>query len=306
VRSAALLTLALATGCGSSATPVPLEEFSQAAQSALCDWAVRCRHMPDRAACERLIDPKGYDTRRAEDAVAAGRMGWNANAAGRCVEATREAFCTAAPFSDASCGEYLVGLVAEGGACTSDYECQGGAACEDAVCGVQCCVGACGAPPTITIDPPSRAAIGEPCDSHADCVVEAYCEEDGVCTPMPDEEGDRCLFGCAPGDLYCDVDALQCRAYAGMGESCDLAGLAAPPCNRAYSYCDGACVARPGAGEPCDSDVRLCIPSLYCDASGTCRERNAAGAACADADQCQDVCDQEGGQCVAYESCETE
>ncbi|WP_428269756.1 hypothetical protein, partial [Haliangium sp.] len=58
--------------CGSAdPAPVDLDRFGIEARAALCDWAVRCAHVPDHATCERLLDPKNYDTRRAEDAVAA-------------------------------------------------------------------------------------------------------------------------------------------------------------------------------------------------------------------------------------------
>ncbi len=303
VRSVVFMALGVLAGCSSPPPPVALGEFSLAARTALCDWAVRCSHVPDTEVCERFIDPKDYDTRRAEDAVAAGRLGWDAAAAGRCVAATRDAHCMAVPFSDSSCKEYLIGRVAEGGACTSDYECEGGAPCESAVCDTQCCVGVCGAPPTVTVEPPLLHEIGESCTTHFDCVVEAYCDEDGVCAPMPEEEGEHCLFGCAPGDLYCDVDALECRAYAPLGEACDADGVTAPLCNRTYSFCDGVCALRPDVGEPCDEEQRRCIPPLFCGAGGTCERRQAAGASCDDSSQCLDVCDPALGECVLYETC---
>ena len=259
--------------------------------------------MPDHATCERFIDPKQYDTRRAEDAVTAGRMSYDAAAGGRCVATTADAYCLATPFSDPSCSELFTGLVTESGACTSDYECAGGARCEEAVCAVQCCLGTCGAPSTGDPQPPIRAKIGEECQTHTDCVEEAYCEIDRICTAMPDQEGERCLFGCARGDLYCDVDLLECRAYAGLDESCSPNGATAPPCNQAWSYCDGTCRPRPGIGDSCVEVDRTCIPSTYCDETGQCRNRGDVGAECEHSSECVVACDLTAGECVGYEEC---
>ncbi len=300
-RSVATFALVLAAaGCDSAPPPVALEQFSTAAMDAVCDWAVGCRNMPDAATCRRFLDPKQYDTRRAEDAVAAGRMSYDPAAGGACIAATAAAGCAATPFSDPSCGRLFTGLVVEGDACTSDYECAGGAACEDAVCQVQCCLGRCG-PPVDPPESPSLAAVGEPCQSHGDCRVGAYCETDGRCAAMPDQPGQRCLIGCARGDLYCDVDLLSCREFAGLDQPCDATGATAPPCAPAWSFCDRVCRPRPGAGEPCD-DQRLCVPTTWC-ANGACQARGGPGDACVESDQCDVVCDSGAGQCAAYASC---
>jgi hypothetical protein len=303
VALALMVALAPASGCGGDdLAPVPLAEFSQRAEDAVCEWAVRCRHVPDDATCRRLIDPKDYDTRRAADAVAAERLGYDAGAAARCIDRTANASCLDSPFSDAACDGMLFGRVAEAGACTSNLECDSGADCESVVCAGQCCTGACGPAPFDPGEPPPRAEIGEACETHLDCVIDAYCETDRVCTAMPDEPGERCLFGCARGDLFCDIDSLTCIAYAARGAPCDAAGAAAPPCDPTWSYCDGVCVDRPGEGDPCDSADRRCIASTWCDGDpGACRARGSVGAACTDAFQCAVTCD--GAVCLEYETC---
>jgi len=302
-RAVLALAGAIGVGCASQPPPVPLTDLGDALAGAVCDWAVTCRHVPDRPTCERLLDPKQYDTRRAEDAVAAGRIAYDPGAAGACVAATAGASCMATPFSDRSCGELFTGLVAEGGGCTSDYECVGGADCTIASCDAQCCLGSCGPPLTGEPPPPPELAdVGEPCTTHTDCVVGAYCETDGRCTATPDREGERCLFGCARGDLYCDIDALVCKAYAGAGEPCDDAAVSAPPCDPAWSFCDGVCRPRPGAGEACDA-TRVCVASTWCDGGGTCQERGGAGDPCDDSGQCTVSCDGVTGQCVEYQTC---
>ncbi len=299
----AIVGFVAACGAGDP-PPVALHDFGPAAEDALCDWAVRCVHVPDRPTCQRLIDPKSYDTRRAEDAVAAGRLAYDDRAAGACIDATRHANCLATPFTDPSCGEIFTGLLGEGATCTSDYECAGGGGCGGTTCDAQCCLGSCGPPLTgQPPDPPQLARVGESCTTHQDCVLGAYCETDGRCTPMPDAEGERCLFGCARGDLYCDTTDLVCHRYGAAGESCDPAGQTAPPCDPSWSFCDGVCTPRPGPGEACD-DTRVCIASSFCD-GGTCRAREAAGAPCTASDQCDVTCDLSAGKCVEYATCTT-
>lgn len=291
---------ALAAACGAGEpAPVALAGFTEAATQAVCDWAVACRHMPDEGTCRLFVDPKDYDTRRAEDAVAGGRLGYDPLAAGRCLESVRDGYCLAVPFSDLACEDLFAGLVAEGGACTSDFECAAGAPCEVSSCTVQCCTGTCGPAPVPPAEPPALAEVGEACAGHDDCAEGAYCDFDRTCAAMPDAEGERCVFGCARGDLYCDTDLLQCRRYAGLGEPCDEAR----PCDPAWSHCDGACRLRPRPGEPCAPQTMECVAAAFCDA-GTCRARGGPGAPCDDPEQCTVTCDSTPGQCVEYQRCE--
>lgn len=306
-RGRALVAAAIAGwlgACDSSVPvePVPLSDLSARLQDAICRWAVRCRHVPDAVTCRRLLDPKEYDTRRARDAVAAGRLLYDPDAAGRCVADTASAHCLASPFSADACAAMWTGAVPPGGACTSAFECAGGAPCERRVCDAQCCAGTCGAAPPPPEPPPAPAALGEPCSGHDDCGVGAYCDLSRRCAAMPDAPGEPCLIGCAVGDLYCDVVALECRRYAGRGEPCDPDGRTAPPCDPAWAYCDGVCRDRPAAGQPCDPRERRCVASAWCDGDpGVCRARGGAGAPCERSDQCTVACD--GAHCVAYRRC---
>src|SRR5262249_14765671 len=160
----------------------------------------------------------------------------------------RAAACTAPPFADPSCAMVYTGLVAAGGACTRDSECSGGGTCASARCEPGCCSGTCAAS-----DPPDAGAPaapnGAPCRTHTDCLYTSYCGDDFHCRALPTREGQHCLFGCATGDLYCDVDSETCHAYAKIGAACS----AARHCNNLYAYCDpdGTCKPRPGAGEIC-------------------------------------------------------
>jgi hypothetical protein len=281
--------------CASSAAPEPVElgEFPDAARAAVCDWAVRCLHMPDQETCAHFLDPKHYDVRRAADAVAAGRLVYAPEAAGQCLADTAAAYCLTPPFSSPECAAMFSGLVATGEACTSDFECADRARCRIAACDSQCCLGTCDPPPTGEPPDDTRAAIGEACTTHADCVDEAYCETDRVCTRMPDAEGQRCLFGCARGDLYCDVDSLTCKRFGAPGEVCAHEGRSAPPCRL-----------RPRPGEVCGDGAGACVAAAYCDDEGVCQARGGPGDACARSDQCDVVCDTAAGLCEEYRTCD--
>lgn len=308
--AALLFSAALASACDAppvdAAPPVPLAEFSEEAARAHCEWAARCRHAPSEESCERLADPTFYDARRAADSQAAGRLTYDAVEAGRCVRAMAEASCAARAFSDPACDRMLVPELSRGEACTAHGECEGGAECEDRECGAQCCLGVCGAPePRGAPQPPEPAEIGESCDTHFDCVDEAYCERDGRCEPLPERAGERCLFGCLTGDLYCDLDVLECREYADFGEACDPEGEGAPPCNSAWAVCRGGeCAPRPGEGESCARDPASCIATTHCD-TGVCRSLGEPGDPCEDDGECAWACDEDAGVCVAYETCRT-
>lgn len=269
---------------------------------ATCDWAVRCRHAPDRPTCERLLDPKDYDIRRTVDAIAAGRVRYDGVAAARCIAETREQFCLIGALTARSCREAIRGLVAEGGACSASRECAGDAACEIESCPGQCCQGRCGPPRDLAR---GSADFGEACQDHADCRPEAYCETDRRCTRYPDEEGQRCLFGCNRGDLFCDIDTLTCMRFGAPGERCDPEGQEAPPCDPAWAVCDGVCRPRPGVGERCDDGDRLCVPTTLCDlALEVCVPRREHGEPCDSSEQCRGECDLGAGVCGPYGSCE--
>lgn len=312
MRAAAVLLVLL--GCSGSdglvAEPLALEDFGPAMKRAVCDWAVRCRHVPNRPTCERLVDPSDFDTRRAADAIAAGRLAFDPALGGACVRETRDQACLSLPYSALPCLSLFAGRVPLHEPCTSSFECAEGF-CELTECGAQCCTGTCVPDPGGDVEFPPPAQIGERCTGPFDCEPDAYCEENGRCAPLPTEVGQRCLFGCASGDLYCDLDALICRRYAGANEACSPDGVSAPPCDEAWSYCAlppgaelGTCRPRPGIGDWCQLEgPAACIPTTYCDGS-RCQPRGRAGAPCADQNQCSVACDASSGRCVSYQTCE--
>ncbi|MBT8492247.1 MAG: hypothetical protein KJO07_04235 [Deltaproteobacteria bacterium] len=298
--------LVVGSGCGDNVPlpgqPVVLVELGEQAREAVCDWAVRCRHVPDRSSCERLIDPKDYDIRRAVDAVGAGRLAYDAELGGACVDANRNQACLAGPWASDYCRDMFTGLVAAGDGCTSSFECPRGSVCQQLECSGQCCAGVCG--PVLPVEEPPRLAIGERCQSHFDCDFDGYCSAEGRCLGLPTEEGEACLFGCGFGDLFCDLDELVCKRYGRDGEACDPDGLDAVPCDEAWSYCDTVCRPRPGVGEPCDPDgPKRCVPTAFCH-DGACVARGQPGSPCTSGDECTVACDSESGLCLAYQACQ--
>ena len=283
--------------------PTPLAQLGSDAKDAVCDWAVRCKHVPDRLQCERLIDPKDYDIRRALDAVAAGRLSYDEVLGGGCVDANRNQACLSGPWSNEFCRRMFDGLVEVGGPCTSGFECPQGSVCEDATCGAQCCLGQCG--PIVPIDFPEIKTVGERCTSPFECDDDSFCNDNGRCAPLPLEVGERCLFGCGLGNLYCDLDELVCKRFGDEGEACDPDALLLPACDEAWSYCDEVCRPRPGPGQACDepdAGPRQCTATSFCIA-GLCRSRGEPGAPCTVGDQCTVACDPGIGACVDYQSC---
>ncbi len=298
MRRRALALVGLAACGGGGPAPVEVEDFGVEAMTALCDWAVRCRHTPDEETCRRMIDGRAYDVRRAIDTIAAGRALWDAEAAGHCVAATRDAVCPDDAFAHEACGRLLIGLVPQGGACTSSFDCADRAGCAVTTCDEQCCAGTCGAPqpPPAPIE---RVGVGEPCVQHLDCVAGAYCGVERRCVAMPDAPGEPCLFGCAWGDLYCDVFTETCKRFGGRGDPCD----ADSPCDPAWAYCDVTCRDLPGPGEPCDSAARRCALAAWCGPASVCVPLGTAGSSCAGDGECQIACDDVTGACVDYEVC---
>jgi hypothetical protein len=292
----ALVALAALAGCD-GARSVAFEDYAVEAADAFCAWAVTCRHVPDDATCRRLLDPKRYDTRRAADGIRLGRLGYDGEAAGRCLAAGRAADCPTAAFADPSCDAVFVGLVAPGGVCTGAFDCAGGGECVEPECDAGCCAGSCGPPPP---PPPRRRAVGETCQAHGDCIDTAFCEIDGRCHEVPRNPGDHCLWGCWWGDLYCEGGTETCRVHAALGEACDDH---LHRCNPNHSYCDGVCRSRPGPGEACDAEVRFCVPGTLC-VEGRCRARGAPGDPCSIDDDCDVACDRAAGRCAAYQTCD--
>lgn len=150
------------------------------------------------------------------------------------------------------------------------------------------------------------AKPGEPCKTSGDCMPttegKLTCFYDlnvsgdkGVCQVRKiGEVGDLC--GAPTGtampvdcpseaDLYCGGTPSTCRELPQAGESCFLFCAKSSFCNA------GACVARTGAGAPCETQnpfAPTCAEGLFCDPSAkACAAKRTPGAACAGNEECQ-------------------
>ncbi|MGE0398106.1 MAG: hypothetical protein AB7T06_15500 [Kofleriaceae bacterium] len=147
-----------------------------------------------------------------KESLAKGRIEYDGEAAADCVAALSGLSCaeySAKQLPTASCGPFTHPKVADGGACTQDYECTSAN-----------CVG-------------ESNPLGEP-------------STDGECMPMP-AEGDPCDDNC-PGDLICDADIGSgmetCRPARPDGEQCNLDDQCASDyCDRASG--SGVCGVEP-------------------------------------------------------------
>lgn len=213
------------------------ETFELGTRCGECMWA----HGEKQAGepCSALGWVQGSDC--AEGLVCLGR-GDRATCVDPCVPAEEGAPC-----------DNGVNTCAEGLHCLGESEtCTAalpeGADCRQGVCGegLICDEG------TDLCRPPSE--VGGPCRENGDCdrrlglhCAGEYEADDGVgvCAPLPGED-EPCAPECAPG-LECDPAAEVCRPLGESGAAC----VWPLQCVPGLSCIDGACAARPAAGEPC-------------------------------------------------------
>ncbi|MDD9935353.1 MAG: hypothetical protein OXT09_17200 [Myxococcales bacterium] len=173
-----------------------------------------------------------------EDAIEAGRIGYDPSAVTGCLSAIEGVGCefeTSRLLSRGSCAEVFTGSVELGGDCGMDPECTDGAFCklDDS------CPGTCTAP----------GAEGDPCGEDDQCEEGLSCPDDlGTCHD-PADEGESC-GGSATG--------RQCRSgllCAGDDEELGITGT----CTAQDEIFIGA------LDDPCDFDTAtLCAEGLSC------------------------------------------
>lgn len=276
--------------CGT--VPVSLEDWERCYQQRWCGATVGCepqnRYRSTRECLERSDDVQGgrLDAAQREraQAVSRGRASIDIAAFTRCLADTSPERCTTV-WSSAACATRFTGTIDDGGACFTDIECASPGAVCDTSCTDACCLGTC------------RPKFRE----HQHCDLLRSCEPGLVCSGT-------CLSGdigtaCADHD-DCDSNAWcnagRCRADRALGEPCTT-----PLQCSGYASCiglsvvdsePGRCLSIANAGDRCES---FCYGSLYCDASGVCRDLVQLGASCGGAGPCGGV-DTEcrGGVCV--------
>lgn len=308
---AALLCLA---GCG--AGEVKIGEFFPEAEAAYCGWAARCGAVADAASCRDayhfdvlyplgllasggLIDESRFTVEYLLAAHQEGRISFDAQAAGRCLEHVAGRGCARpegfAPSDEelagrASCAAIFTGTLADGDLCAASLECAGGGYCQQDTCEDGCCVGECVVP--------TVAARGESCSVDYLCGAGLGCvydegAQDYLCSPLMGE-GEPCggELGCAEG-LVCDWSLGLCVAQGAVGEVCTSFGgascLPGGVCVDPEFDGTGRCQALGDVGDPCDVECRdfdllceggvcvkapppgePCTPSGGCSASSRC------------------------------------
>ena len=145
--------------------------------------------------------------------------------------------------------------------------------------------------------PSGPAAVGAPCDAHAECAVGALCVEDGL-------GNDRCLALCDTQDVGACGDGRRCTSVSGR------AGVCSADCESECSV--GAARCSDDGRQACaqlDDDlclewgaIRACDPGLGCDdLSGECIDACAGDGACAHP-LVPRAC--RGGRCVVRGDCD--
>lgn len=136
-----------------------------------------------------------------------------------------------------------------------------------------------------------RSEIGGPCLTSGDCVLEAWCNVNGLCAPyIP--LGDPCnpqAPGCEPGFVCTDE---VCAERAPPGDGCQHAGQCA-----VGQYCDrfedtgdlrdmGVCTLRLREGDPCDDrETSVCNASVCLE--GRCVADQPEEGACQSSFDCE-------------------
>ncbi len=219
-----LLVLAVVGGCSDSGggtvtgDPVPLTDLAAKFSAASCGVAFKCCTAAEISAQygTSITTEAGCDTSIAgllnslavpayQASIAAGRISYDAAAAGDCVALLNSVTCAeySADMSMTTvsgCGQFLIPKVANDGACSQSYECTSGN-----------CEGANSSPPT-----------------------------DGACKPVP-TVGQTCEFTCASG-AYCA--GTTCAAQKANGAACNngdqcTSGRCETTCMSAANVCDG-------------------------------------------------------------------
>ncbi|TDP71903.1 hypothetical protein DFR33_108117 [Bradymonas sediminis] len=257
---------------------IAVEQWSSAYAAAICEQAFSCcsteeillafgRYYSDyqsEAQCRvEFGSIMSLNNQLRVNAVAAGRMEYNADTAAECLRELQRRSCaeTIIPLDGSidACEHVFRAKVADGGECSASEECVEGHYCVGLEFGNTDKLGLCR----------PRTGAGDDCGDAAGACMEGY---ECIRTWSPDtdnewvnhcekigEIGEECAFNCVEG-AYCDADGM-CRASKGGGQLCSTS----EECD-ADTYCDPDAA----VGE------RTCITGLIddwepCDNSDQCR-----------------------------------
>ncbi len=255
---------------GSTATPVPQDQFSGQVAAAICDGLAGCCRTSgfafDLENCR-----SAWQTAMSSEAPTSTAVVYDANAAGECLAALRQyvsACGTGTPSVTAGCDRVYVGTKPAGAACESDEECarpaQGYAYCDDTPI-VGSDGGTSASPAVCVVDPPLvHGARGQGCsmtcttDGSGGSCSASVPPVEGTPTPTPN-------VACFTDDgLYCS-SSFTCQALGALGATCSGWGSCV---DQAFCGAAGVCEAKKPDGQACSGAYDECLG--YCSTSGIC------------------------------------
>jgi hypothetical protein len=273
------------------AAPVAAEDFADKYATALCEREGACQALAPYLVDQCHARTLAYFADDIMKAIAAGRITFDEQAAGACIEGVRETPCLTEQWDDATlaaCYKALRGTLEPGETCYAAFECAGGTCSVEplATCPAKC---------------PEVGAEGDSCSFLAG----SYCNEQaglrcagGVCV-KPAGEGGKCADnnGCKSG-LVCVGGTCEPLRTQGAGCSSDASCAPGLLC-LAEGNGGGLCKPRLKEGETCgatpdENNAALrgahCQDGLVCKGAGlksdgepvpgTCATPQPVGGAC--------------------------
>jgi hypothetical protein len=280
--------------------PLTPTAFCDRLEAASCEDSQQCGLISPHIACRPGWNLRSWSRYAGcppdlEASLDAGRVRFDGVLAADCFGVPSTACANARP---AECWNVVRGLVAAGGVCTGNADCQEGLECRGGnTCPSTCALPRCDAgsvelrdggceqplPPT----PTQGKSLGEPCAAASECAAGFTCKR-GSCLFDRAAEGEACARErlCQVG-LFC-VEGACSRGLA-AGASCINTFV---PCEVDLSCTAdgqaGATCAALREGAPCTTACDL-AGRLRCDL-GACRPPVSEGAPCERSSQCRGAC----------------
>jgi hypothetical protein len=326
------ICIALLSGCNqggvSGGNLATVDGYETAAAHAICQTFTTCGEVSASAenGCEAgyhsILAGTGYSL---QDAVAAGRVAYDGDAAQACLSYFSSLTCSfdALGLDSSKCRNIVIPKVQPGGMCLADQECVGGFCART--------TGSTGCPGTCTV----YIASGADCSAHfTGCAPTQWCDTangNGVCTDLG-AKGAACSYGSCQSGLLCLDDGTgnstcqpipamgqHCSYQCGAGLRCDLGTMTCQPQQKKGSACtdttdcasglgcamsaelsSGTCQPFADLGKPCGA-LAPCASDATCDPlTNTCIGMGGAGDDCSSA-SCGTflICDATTMKCVA-------
>ena len=253
--------------------------------------------MPDEATCRASRSVQSTVLATAPAAIAAGRMHYDAAAAGACIASLDGLTCSNTALTDLilneaadPCAHIFTGALPSGSACLFDEECAGGGLCQKdgTVCSLQCCPGTCAVKPaTLALGADCTTPLaGQTCAHGSFCAPRPAGAPGRICAPQSTTAGAACAgFDSCASPLFCmgeTPSTATCAPLGSRGAACNP-GLSTS-CDDARDYCEPTtlvCTARHELGSACSVDVLSCRKDAFCDPTAhVCAAQLTAGQPC--------------------------